>query len=63
MKKIFVKYETALKLKELGLIGIFFGVYYDKDGNVRRSSIDEIGDAPMYQQVTDFLREKHNIER
>ena len=69
MKKQFVTYEVALKLKELGFdeecLG-YFGIQnelkieisYNSDPNlIRRNFIS----APLWQQVIDWFREKHNI--
>ena len=75
MKKQFVTYEIALKLKELGFNEPCFSAYTES-GNLMDigdySNDDKIGEleghshyisctAPLYQQVTDWFREKHNI--
>ena len=63
MEKEFVPYEIALKLKELGFDKPCLGVYYTKDGHVRKCEGDEIGDAPLYQQVFRWFREEYNINQ
>jgi hypothetical protein len=75
MEKLFVPYEIALKLKEKGFDNEqCFAVYYRVDNDVRfeydlRGSQYEAKKgwssgilAPMYQQVVDFFREKHNLD-
>jgi hypothetical protein len=61
MEKEFVPYTEALALKELGFNEPCFGVYYTKDGDVRKCGSNEIGDAPLYQQAFRFFREKYNM--
>ena len=64
MKHLFVPYELALKLKEKGFDEQCLMVYESKDSLIPES---EAGsnytnvDAPLYQQVQDWFREKHNI--
>lgn len=65
MKKEFVTYEIALKLKELGFDEPCLASYYHAG---RHLDIDEYikhGEytllAPLWQQVIDWIREKHNI--
>jgi len=80
MNHLFVTYEIALKLKELGFnepcVTTFFkkelvamnhrigNLYFDK---LNSEMVDSYTlkhhscNAPMHQQVTDWLREKHNI--
>ena len=74
MEKQFVTYEIALKLKELGFdeecLAWYLPEIYIKDnictpilGAYCRnwsSSKDRLN-CPLYQQVTDWFREKHNI--
>lgn len=64
MKNLFVPYNIALALKELGfnepclgeyLLGDFFMLYTQGQG-LSRDCL-----APLYQQVVDFLREKYEI--
>ena len=80
MKKLFVPYEIALKLKELGFNEECFGEYRQFDGDtpylqlyqdIDSCSTDDADYcytteclAPLYQQVIDWFREKHdfNIE-
>jgi len=61
ISKEFVSYEEALELKELGFDEPCFGVYYSKDRDVRKTDINEKGNAPLYQQVFRFFREKHGL--
>jgi hypothetical protein len=61
MVKDFIQYTEALELKQLGFDEPCFGVYATKDGYVRKSAYDEIGDAPTYSQAFRFFRNKHNI--
>ena len=61
MNKEFIPYELALELKELGFDEPCFGVYATKDGYVRKSAYDEIGDAPTYSQSFRWFREKHGL--
>ena len=61
MEKEFIPYEQALELKELGFDEPCFGIYYTKDGDIRKLDINEIGDAPLYQQAFRWFREVHNL--
>ena len=87
MKKQFVTYEIALKLKELGFdeeclayydIKMLFpveqplpdefnttktnNIYYNNDFHYTSIKLeDDIIIAPLYQQVTDWIREKYGI--
>lgn len=75
MKKLFVNYDLAVKLKEKGFDEKAFGRYYsvgnpqhiglftDMNSNdiSGRKNTTLMCNAPLYQQVTDFLREKHSI--
>jgi len=70
MKHLFVSYEIALQLKEKGFDEDCFGFYNNADGNVWikheiPNDIKEIytGDiaAPLFQQVVDWFREKHDL--
>ena len=56
MNKEFIPYELVLELKELGFDEPCFGVYATKDGYVRKSAYDEIGDAPTYSQAFRWFR-------
>ena len=74
MKKLFVPYEIALKLKELGFNEECFGEYRQFDGDtpylqlyqdIDSCSTDDADYcytteclAPLYQQVIDWFREK-----
>ena len=76
MKKEFVSYEIALKLKELGFDEPCFTYYYKLSSNLRTHlAIDiryawtylgtnklEFTLAPLYQQVFRWFREKHDID-
>lgn len=71
MKNLFIPYEQAMTLKELGFDEPCFGccfhnnknvVEYNSDGvpfnhNNRKTRIS----APLYQQAFDWLREKHKL--
>ena len=68
MKHLFVPYETAKALKELGFNEPCFGWFTDnylRIGGVVESKHVQ-GDnemlAPTHQQVVDWFREKHKIE-
>lgn len=70
MNKQFVNYEISLKLKELGFVEPCMGLYYIENkkfsktnyshSNIVKSN-DYIIDAPLWQQVIDWFREKHNV--
>ena len=62
IEKEFVPYAEALELKQLGFDEPCFGVYATKDGYVRKSAYDEIGDAPTYYQAFRFFREKYKLK-
>ena len=59
--KDFTLYPEALELKQLGFDEPCFGVYATKDGYVRKSAYDEIGDAPTYSQAFRWFREKYDF--
>lgn len=70
MENQFVSVEIALKLKEKGFINDCLGFYY-YDGSFQKYRLvyNESSDewvnpinAPLYQQVIDWLREEHNID-
>lgn len=75
MKHLFVPYELALELKDKKIECGFIGGYFQQDGKTPflcyGNEFDEAMNAgnditfevsaPMYQQVIDLLREKHNI--
>jgi hypothetical protein len=61
MNKEFIPYEQALELEKLGFDEPCFGVYATKDGYVRKSAYDEIGNAPLYQQAFRWFRDKHGL--
>ncbi len=71
MKHLFVSYETAKLLKEKGFNDDSWGFYNDRLDNPEELRfhnkptngwIYHLYSAPLYQQVIDWLREKHNIE-
>lgn len=76
MKKQFVTYEIALRLKELGfdeecicrynsygaLKHCISGTNPDIDDYISFNKYDDRLLAPLYQQVIDWFREKHNID-
>lgn len=70
MKELFVTYDIALAMKELGFDKPCFGLYYVENKkfsktNFSNSNIvktnDYIIDAPLWQQCMDWLKEKHGI--
>jgi hypothetical protein len=74
MKKEFVPYELAVKLKELGFNEPCFGYYledgtrvpasYSEKGTVYPSNTDLLPDwsaAPTYSQAFKWFREKHGL--
>lgn len=62
MKHLFVPYEIALKLKEKGFDEPCFGMYIQ---GILHYKLPEgqtiLLQAPLYQQVIDWFREKHNL--
>ena len=62
MTKEFIPYDQALIIKELGFDEPCFGIYYTKDGDIRKIDINEVGDAPLYQQAFKFFRDKYDFE-
>ena len=71
IEELFVPYELALKLKEKGYNEPCLS-YYDSRGIQQIGTFDfttidgykesVAALAPLYQQVVDFLREKHDIQ-
>ena len=67
MKEQFVTYEIALKLKELGFdedcIGRFFMGIFQQEFSPENYPYKEVNSfhCPLWQQVIDWLREKHNL--
>jgi hypothetical protein len=67
MKKLFVSYEIARRVHNLGFKEDCFGYYnqithsgkWKWDSRIWENCTDYI-DAPMYQQVLDWLREEKN---
>lgn len=78
MSDLFVPYEIALIAKEKGFDELCFGVYYantkdfpieleirdnnDLNSKFIRARADRLCIAPMYQQLINWFREKHEIE-
>lgn len=68
MKEQFVPYEIALKLKEKGFDELVFGFYwtdnkdfvYDSPNRGKHHGVHL--QAPLWQQVIDWLAETHNID-
>ena len=71
MKKLFVPYEIAKQLKEKGFDEVCFTNYSKKgtlmsvdstSGSINTDLSDyEYCSAPLYQQVIDWLRDKHKL--
>ena len=61
MEKEFVPYKLALRMKALDFDEPCLGVYYTKDGDIRKCSYDEIGDAPTFSQAFRWFREKYGL--
>lgn len=69
MKKEFVTYPIAVKLKELGFDKKCFGCYIsstlcivgDEIGDFIASDYENRIKAPLWQQAIDWFREKHEI--
>ena len=69
MTHLFIPYEQALALKELGFNKPCFGRYWIKDFQLRspknynadNEKIDSVS-APLYQQAFRWFREKYNLE-
>jgi len=67
MKELFVSYEIALKLKELGFDEFCLGLYYIENKQWFLNSDERPVDneyfiyAPLYQQVIDWLKIEKKI--
>lgn len=64
MGKHFITYDLAVKLKKLGFDEECFGFYDNKNKNLilLHTSKDKNSIlAPLFQQVFDWFREKHNL--
>lgn len=71
MKKLFVPYEIAKKLKEKGFDENCLGYYRNDSKTIFFSEFEINNDfilknnyrfiAPLYQQVVDWLRDKHKL--
>lgn len=68
MKHLFVPYEIALKLKELGFDETCLAIYH-RNGDISFSKTIAHNEyygqecmAPLYQQVVDWLRDTHQLQ-
>ena len=68
MEHLFIPYELALKLKEKGFDEPCFTKYLDENKKLAHNYLyyldhNAIGqiNAPLYQQVIDWFRDKHKI--
>jgi hypothetical protein len=68
MKHLFVTYKIAKQLKEKGFVEECFGYYNGRLLQINgmeilhELSLSDINtDAPLYQQVVDWFREKHKL--
>ncbi len=73
MKHLFIPYELAVVAKEKGFDEPCFNAYRNSDGEQQLMQIGEWTNsgienthagycaAPLYQQIVDWFREKHNI--
>jgi len=62
MNHLFVPYELAVKLKEKNcLLENYFGGWGNNKKWYWHPDSDITLDAPLYQQVVDWLREKHDL--
>lgn len=65
MKELFVPYEQALELKELGFDEPCFGFYNDMENNKPMGGnfpCDGRNSAPLYQQCFRWFREKYKMQ-
>jgi hypothetical protein len=68
MKHLFVPYELALLAKEKGFNESCFMFYYNDGDGLTDDGIFKTGtdsnpcNAPLYQQLVDWFRVKHNIQ-
>ena len=62
MKKEFVPYELAVKLKELGFDEECLSYYFNKQLSFgSKTSYGEVVEAPLFQQAFRWFREKYNL--
>lgn len=75
MKHLFVPYELAVKLKDIGFHELCFGKFlipeipenqfrFNTEGSPKDYNTGLYGrfiSAPLYQQVADWFREKHDL--
>lgn len=61
MEKLFVSYELALKLKELGYNEVCFGCTTGGNAVFKSNHSYYKHTAILYQQVIDWFREKHGM--
>lgn len=70
MEDLFIPYELALLLKEKGFDEPSFGVwnniekrlYIGLEYDTNQNNMPNGCKAPLYQQIIDWFREKHNID-
>ena len=62
MKKEFVPYELAVKLKALGFDEECLSYYFNKQLSFgSKTAYGEVVEAPLYQQAFRWFREKYNL--
>jgi hypothetical protein len=71
MESLFIKYDQALELKELGFDEPCFGIHYNEGLNPSFIVASQYGEhgatanggilAPLYQQAFKFFREKYEL--
>lgn len=61
MKDLFVPYELAVKLKEKGFKYDCLKFWYNDEGGMELIGYRTATPAPLWQQVTDWLREENGI--
>lgn len=62
MKQLFLPYELAVIAKEKGFDEECFGYYLQEILHIKpKYGFGNILNAPLYQQIVDWFREKHNI--
>ena len=63
MKKEFVPYELAVKLKALGFDEECLSYYFNKQLSFgSKTAYGEVVEAPLYQQAFRWFREKYNLK-
>lgn len=64
MEDLFVKYETAINLRDLGFNKpciAFWNIYREVKLNTNSDSVDKYLKAPLIQQVNDWILEEFGI--